>query len=466
MIKDHIFRAYDIRGIVDEDFDEKGAHQIGRAYATYLLRNTDHPLKVVVGRDGRKHSPRLQKAFIEGVRDCGVSVVDIGLSTSPLLNFSICYGQYDGGVNITASHNPKEFNGFKLQKEGAHSIFGDQIQEIKKIIDEKSFYIAERQGYLEEKNFTTEWLNKLASLVKINGKPKIVVDTGNGVAGAFAEQFFEKLNTDFKGLYLEVDGDFPNHEANPEVEETLADLKRAVIKEGAILGIAFDGDGDRVGIIDNEGKHYAADMLLLLLARELLEKKPNSTVVYDLKASSVLIDDIVKRGGKAVPCKTGHSFVENKMLEEGALLGGEVSGHMFFADNYYGFDDAFLAAAKILEAVSKHKKPLKEHFTDLSQTFVTPELKIKVTEEKKFAVMEQIVQYFSEKYPENSLTIDGVKVDFDDGSWGIVRASNTSPYLTLRFEARTADRLEALQREFFDHLKTYPELDGIPEKYS
>ncbi len=462
MIKDHIFRAYDIRGVVGEDFDEEGANLIGKAYASYLLRNNNLPLTIVVGRDGRTHSPVLQKAFIEGVRDCGINVVDIGLATSPLLNFSVCFGEFDGGVNITASHNPKEFNGFKLQSKGAHAIFGDQIQEIKEIVKNGDYYLSERQGEMEEKSFAQDWIKKIASLVKIEGQPKVVVDCGNGVAGAFAGSFFQEIGVEIVPLYCNVDGDFPNHEANPEEEKNLQDLKKAVKKENAIMGIAFDGDGDRVGIIDENGEYYAADLLLLLLARELLRKKHGATVVYDLKATQVLADEIEKLGGKAIPCKTGHSYIENKMLETGALLGGEVSGHMFFADDYYGFDDAFLAGAKLLEIVANKKTPLKQHFEDLPKTFVTPEIKVKIAEEHKFEIMQKIVDFFAQKYRDKALTIDGVKVDFEDGAWGIVRASNTSPYLTLRFEARSNEKLMEIQNEFYEHLKQYPEISGLP----
>lgn len=465
MLSDHIFRAYDIRGIADKDFDEEGARKIGLGYATYLQKIAPAPLKIAVGRDGREHSEKYQKAFIDGVLSCGIDVVDIGLATSPLLNFSVCVGGFSGGVNITASHNPKEFNGFKLQREGAHAIFGEEIQEIRRIIEKGDFALTASRGTLQSRDFQQEWFKKLASLVKISDQPKIVVDCGNGVAGLFAEKFFRLLGAEVIPLFCEVDGNFPNHEANPEVEANLADLKKAVIENNALLGIAFDGDGDRVGIIDANGTHYAADLLLLLLARDLLARHPQATVVYDLKATQVLAEEITRLGGRAIECKTGHSFIEGKMQEEKALLGGEVSGHIFFAEDYYGFDDAFLAAAKILEIVAREKKPLKEHFRNLPATFVTPELKAKITEKAKFAVMEKIITHFVRKYPQQTSIIDGVKINFPEGAWGIVRASNTSPYLTLRFEARSQQKLQEIQEEILTHLHMYPEISAVPAPF-
>lgn len=457
-MRDHIFRAYDIRGIVGQDFDKNDARLIGMAYATYLKKDKKLPLKVVVGRDGRVHSPEIHKAFMLGVCECGVDVYDIGLSASPLMNFSVCYGDFDGGVNITASHNPKDYNGFKLQKKHAHSIFGEQIAEIAEIVKNEDFSKEDKKGEIIEADFVQEWYQKISELVQIKLKPKVVVDAGNGVMGAFVEDFFTKIGVDIVPLYCEVDGNFPNHEANPEEEENLYDLKQKIAEENADLGIAFDGDGDRVGVVDKNGVHYSADLLLILLARDLLSRHKGAKIVYDLKATKVLDDEVRKLGGVAIPCKTGHSFIEGKMTEEKALLGGEVSGHLFFAEDYYGFDDALLGACKLIQIIADSGKTPTELLTDLPKTYVTPEMKVKIKESHKFDVMDRIIAHFTEKYPEKFLTIDGVKIDHDDGSWGIVRASNTSAYLTLRFEARSTERLEEIKNEFLDHLKTYQEI--------
>ncbi len=467
MLFDHIFRAYDIRGIYQEDLNEDTARLIGKGYGTYLIRNNPPPnsplkrrrtLEVVVGRDNRTHGESLQAALIEGIRSTGINVTNVGLAISPLLYFSICEGDFDGGINVTASHNPKEFNGFKLQGRMAHSICGDKIQEILKIIKKEDFEeFKEEEGTLAEGNFLTEYANKISSIASIENKPKIVIDAGNGVAGKFAPALFDLLGCEVVPLYCESDGTFPNHQPDPEVEENLKDLKAKVLAEKADFGVAFDGDGDRTGIVDSEGNHYPADLLILLLARDILSRHPNTSVVYDLKATEVLKEEVIKFGGKPVMSPTGHSFVEELMTETGALLGGELSGHIFIAENYYGFDDAFLAAAKILEIITKSGKPLKEHLADLPQTYNTPEIKLGCAEEHKFRTVDKITKHFVNKY--ECLTIDGVRIDFGEGAWGICRASNTSPKLTLRFEAKSPERLEKIKEEVLEHLRGYEEIE-------
>ncbi|QQS59874.1 phosphomannomutase/phosphoglucomutase [Candidatus Peregrinibacteria bacterium] len=445
MISDHIFRAYDIRGIVGEDFDANGAYSVGKAYATYLIRH-DGIAKpsICVGRDGRLSGREIQKAFIEGVLSTGADVTDIEESTSPLLFFSICHGKFDGGVNITASHNPRDYNGFKLQRQHAHAICGDEILAIRDLCHSDNQ--EEGSGNLKKDSFQDAYFEKITSLVSITGNPKIVFDAGNGITGKFAPDLFTSLGVNVRPLYCEVDGNFPHHDADPEVEENLSDLKRAVKEEGADLGVAFDGDGDRVGFVDAEGNHYSADLILLLLSRDLLQRHPKAKIVIDLKATQVLFEEIRRLGGEGIMVKTGHSFVEEKMRETHALLGGEVSGHLFFGENYYGFDDAFLAAAKVIEILQKSGKSLAEHFQGLPKVFNTPEIKVECPEEKKFLVVQKLVDFFLKTYgPEKCLTIDGIRIDFGDGAWGIVRASNTSPKITLRFEARTPEKREEIR---------------------
>ena len=284
-----------------------------------------------------------------------------------------------------------------------------------------------------------------------------MIDAGNGVAGQFAPELFALLGCEVVTLFCESDGTFPNHEPDPEVEANLKDLKAKVLSEKAAFGIAFDGDGDRTGVVDNEGNHYPADLLILLLARDILGRHPDTSVVYDLKATEVLKEEVIKYGGKPVMSPTGHSFVEELMTETGALLGGELSGHIFIAENYYGFDDAFLATAKILEIVTKSGKSLKEHFADLPKTYNTPEIKLGCAEEVKFAVVDKITKHFVDKY--ECLTIDGVRIDFGNGAWGIVRASNTSPKLTLRFEAKSVEKLEEIKEKVLEYLRGYEEIE-------
>lgn len=461
MLTQHIFRAYDIRGIAYEDFDEEGAKKIGQAYVTYLIRNDgiEKP-KVCVGRDGRNSGEAMHNAFMEGCVEAGAEVTNVGLSTSPLLFFSICYGHFDGGVNITASHNPKVYNGFKLQRHDAHAICGDEIQKIWKICEQEDFVEAQHLKPVVEKSFQKEYFEKIDSIIDIPNTPTIVIDAGNGIPGKFAPELFERLGCNVIPLYCEVDGDFPNHDADPEVEENLVDLKAAIKKTNADMGIAFDGDGDRVGIVDKRGNHYSADLLLLLLSRDLLSRHNDAKIVIDLKATQILFDEIARLGGEGVMVKTGHSFVEEKMQELGSLLGGEVSGHIFVGENYYGFDDAFVAAAKLLEIVQKSEKDIWEHFEGLPEVFNTPEIKVVCAEEHKFEVVERMVNHFVAKYgEENCLTIDGVRIDFGNGAWGILRASNTSPKITLRFEAQTAEKLEEIKEEVMGELMKQAEIE-------
>ncbi len=468
MLEKHIFRAYDIRGIYGKDFDEIGANEIAKGYATYLKKKFPHKdfLTVALGRDGRTSGKSLEEAFLKGLLECGIDVVQVGEVMSPILYASICMGGYDGGVMITASHNPAEYNGFKLQSAGAHSICGDEIQKIWDIIQSDAFLTAEKAGKKERmneigtsesKDFTEEYFALLSDITKFEKTDwKIAIDAGNGIAGAYAPEFFRRKGFDVTELYCDVDGSFPNHEADPEREENLRDLKKLVLKKNLDFGLAFDGDGDRIGVIDKNGNHFSADLLLLLLARELLQRDENAggAIVYDLKATELLKEEIEEQGGKPVMCKTGHSFVEEKMEETGALLGGEVSGHIFLAENYFGFDDALLAGAKLLEIAVASDESFTEILGKLPKTFVTPEEKFLVDEAKKFEIMKNIVEELKEQYPD-ALTIDGIRIAFEDGAWGIVRASNTSPYLTTRFEARSQEKCDEIKKIMEDVIKKH-----------
>ncbi len=458
MLDQHIFRAYDIRGIAGKDFDEAGAKILGQAYVTYLIRHDKVASpRICVGRDGRVTGEAMQHAFIEGALLAGAEVTDIGMATSPLLFFSICHGKFDGGVNITASHNPKEYNGFKLQRHDAHAICGEEIQAIWHLTTTDNLETGD--GKLKRQDFTEEYFRKIESLVTITGAPHIIIDAGNGIPGKFAPLLFKRLGCQVECLYCDVDGTFPNHDADPEVEANLADLKKEVMAKGADLGVAFDGDGDRVGFVDKDGNAYSADLILLILARDLLSRHSGAKIVIDLKATQLVFDEIKRLGGEGIMVQTGHSFVEEKMQQIGSLLGGEVSGHLFFGENYYGFDDAFVAAAKIIEIIQKSGKHLPEHFVGLPIVYNTPEIKISCPENVKFEVVKRLTTYFVEKYgEEKTLTIDGVRIDFGEGAWGILRASNTSPKLTLRFEARTEEKLAEIKSIVMDKLAAQPEI--------
>ncbi len=460
MVTPHIFRAYDIRGIAHlpgngttPELTPESMLLIGKGAGTYFKRHFG--TKVVLGYDCRLSTPELSRAFIDGLKSTGCQVTIVGMVTTPMLYFSVCHFDFDGGAMITASHNPKEYNGVKLVGRAAHSICGDELQDVLKLIQAEDFETGE--GSESTLDPFPAYLEKIKSIVKIERPLKIVADSANGATGPFVKPLFEALGCTVVPLYTEPDGLFPNHEANPEETANMQDLIRAVKENGADLGLGFDGDGDRVGVVDTQGTHYSADLLLLQLARELLSRKPGSKIVFDAKASQVLINDITAHGGIPVMTKTGHSFIEKQMHDIGAPLAGEISGHLFFAENYYGFDDAFLGAARLLELLSRSSAPFQDLYKDVPKTACTPEFKSPCPDDKKFAIVDALQKAFVAKY--DCITMDGVRVNFDANSWGAVRCSNTSPNLTLRFEAPTPERLAEIIRLMLEELRKYPEID-------
>ncbi len=460
MINPHIFRAYDIRGIAHlpvsdkpVDLNPETMELIGKAAGTYILRK--HGTNIALGHDQRISAPDLVEAFIKGMLSTGCDVTNIGMVPTPMVYFAVCKFGFDGGIGITASHNPKEYNGVKLVGPSAHSICGDEIQDILQIIHEGDF--EQGEGELKELDVFPAYTEKFLEIVDIKKPLKVVIDAANGATGPYIKPLFEALGCEVIPLFQEPDGNFPNHPANPEEEENMQDLINAVQDHNADLGFGFDGDGDRVGIVDEHGKHYSADLLLILLARDLLTRMPGSKIVFDSKVSQVLIDDIAAHGGDPIMSKTGHSFIETKMRELGAPLAGEISGHLFFAEDYYGFDDAFLGAARLLEVLSKTDKPFSELFEDVAVTATTPELKSPCPDDKKFLIVDQIKASLTNQY--DCITIDGVRVNFDENSWGAVRCSNTSPNLTIRFEAPDNQRLKEIMDLMVKELEKYPEID-------
>lgn len=447
-----IFRAYDIRGIAHTDLTPESVNLIGKGAGTYLQKISGK--NIVVGRDNRLHSPDLQKAFIDGLLSTGCNVTNIGEVTSPMMYYAVCKYEFDGGATITASHNPKEYNGVKIVGKNAHSVCGDELQEVLKLIQNNDF--ATGEGEYVEKDIFEDYKADIASKVNLPKPLKVVIDAGNGVAGKFAPELFRTLGCDVTELYCELDGNFPNHEANPEELENMKDLIAKVKETNADIGLGFDGDGDRVGVVDETGHHYSADFLILLLARDLLTRQPGAKIVFDVKVSQTLINDIKEHGGEPVMSKTGHSFIESKMKEIGAPLAGEVSGHLFFGENYYGFDDAFLGAAKLLEILSKSDKTFSHLFDGVPSTYATPEFKAHTPDDKKFEIVDKLVEYFTANY--DCITLDGVRVNFTPNAWGAVRCSNTSPNLTLRFEADSQEKLDEIQAIMVEQLKKYPEV--------
>lgn len=433
-----IFREYDIRGVVDEDLTEDAARLVGRAYGTMVKRAGGS--MVTSGRDGRLHSERLQKALIEWIISAGVDVVDIGQCPTPVLYFSIFHMDAGGGIQVTGSHNPPEFNGLKMCV-GRSTIYGSDIRRLYEMIT--SGDLDSGNGKVSAADVITPYLSYLKENINIERPLKVVLDCGNGVAALTAPAAFRDAGCDVISLYCQVDGTFPNHHPDPTVMENLEDMKKKVLETGADLGIAFDGDGDRIGVVDEKAQVIYGDKILLFLARDLLKGHPGATVIGEVKCSHVLYDDIEKHGGRPVMWKTGHSLIKQKIKETGALLAGEMSGHIFFADRYFGFDDATYAALRLAETLSKEDRPLSSYFEDLPKTYSTPEIRVDCPEEVKFKVVERAKKWFSEHF--DTIDVDGVRILFEDG-WGLIRASNTQPVLVLRFEAETPERLQEIRQ--------------------
>lgn len=450
MLNPHIFRAYDVRGRVGEDINADVFRQVGRAYATLVRRRGGR--KVAVGQDNRLSSAELKAAFVEGVRAAGVDVVDIGTVTTPILYFSTAHWRLDGGANITGSHNPIEYNGVKMVHAGAAPLSEDEIQSLRKMAEAGDFESG--AGGIETRNPREDYFATVTSIVHLARPLKIVVDAGNGIAGTFAPELLRRLGCEVIEQHCESDGSFPNHLPDPEDEHNVVDLQARVVEERADLGVAYDGDADRVGIIDERGRRHEADLILVLLARDLLTRHPGAKIVFDVKSSQSLVDDITRHGGVPVMWKTGHSHLKQKMREDGILLGGEVSGHMFFAERYYGVDDGILASAKIIEVAARSSGPVSRLFDSVPHLRATPELKAMCPDAEKFRVIEELSRDLKQRY--QTIDIDGARVLFPGGGWGLVRASNTNPYLTLRFEAHTDAEIEDMKRVIYGALQRYP----------
>lgn len=455
-VPQNIFRAYDIRGTYPDQLNTDTAKLIGKGFATWLIGRTGNPgPSVVVGRDNRTHGEELQKAFIEGLMECGCGVTDIGLSPSPYLFFANTYGEFDAGCNVTASHNPKQYNGFKLITKNAHAVFGDLLQEVYQTIQKGEF--AKGEGAMLHANLMDDYFKKLKGIFSFKRNLKVVVDTGNGVAGMLYPTILRKLGHHVDELYTELDGTFPNHEPDPIVEANLEDLKKKVLQSGADLGLAFDGDGDRASVITEKGEFVDADKTLMLLAQDALSRHPDKSIVFTVSNSQVLFELIEKWGGKPVMCPVGHSYVEHAMTENDAIFGGEQSGHFFLPEDYYPYDDALVAVCRILKIASDSDKKVSELFDEFPQTFSEPEIRPKCADDVKFEVIQKITDHFKDKYPCN--TMDGVRIDFGNGGWAGIRASNTSPRLSITMEAKSQEELDKIKEIVLGHLKTYPDID-------
>ena len=435
-----IFREYDIRGVYGDALTESLAEDIGRAFGTLIRRGSGKT--VSMGHDVRLSTPSLREALLKGMLSTGINVVDIGSCPTPVLYFSLYNLEVDGGVMITASHNPAEYNGFKLCV-GKRSIFGEEIQNINRDIDRQDF--DQGSGSLTVlKDFLSSYLNYFTGHFKSFANKRIVMDCGNGAAALNAPDIFKALGADLIPIYCEPDGRFPNHHPDPTVAENMADLIVAVKKHQADFGIAFDGDGDRLGAVDEHGEIIWGDSLTLFFATEILKVNSGATIVSEVKASQVLYDEVTRLGGTAIMWKAGHSLIKDKMKETGALLAGEMSGHIFFADRYFGYDDATYAACRLTEILVASGKPLSSYFSGHPKTFTTPELRVDCTDDKKFEVVEKCRTLLRREY--KTIDIDGVRFLFE-GGWGLVRASNTQPALVLRFEANQVSLLKEMEEK-------------------
>src|SRR4030042_118784 len=441
-----VFREYDGRGVVDQDLTPDFAHRLGRAIGTYAFRRGVR--KRTLGRDCRLSSESYQEAIGRGLLASGIDVSDIGLCATPMLYCSIRHLGADGGVMVTGSHNPPDFNGFKICI-GPDTIFGEEIQELRRIM-ESSVYADYGAGSLRRADVSQAYWDYLFRNVAIREGLKVAVDGGNGVGGHFALPLLKRYGCRVETIHCEPDGRFPNHFPDPTIPENLRELIRVVHAERADVGIAYDGDADRIGVITDRGEILWGDELLLLFSRFILKKNPGATVIGEVKCSQKLYDDIAKNGGKAIMWKAGHSLIKGKMKEEKALLAGEMSGHIFFADRYFGYDDAIYATIRLLEILSESGKRLSDLLADVPKTFATPEIRVDCPDRSKFRVVEVVRDHFRKTH--DIIAIDGVRVSFGDG-WGLLRASNTQPVLVLRFEAPTEPRLAAIRGEIEGTLK-------------
>lgn len=438
-VNPQIFREYDIRGVVGKDLTPDVVRLLGQAYGTYMVEKGRKDL--TVGRDCRLSSDDFRDALVEGILSTGCNVTDIGVCPTPVFYFSLFHLNKEGGMMITASHNPAEFNGFKVSV-GNQTIFGEELQNLRRRLEMGGF--AQGQGTLSAYEITKPYLQRIEEDISIARPIKVAVDGGNGTAGPIVTTLLKNLGCQVLELYCDMDGRFPNHHPDPTVPEFLEDLIDTVIREKAEVGLAYDGDGDRLGVVDKKGEIIWGDRLLILFAREILKDHPGATIISEVKASQTLYDDIVRHGGKPLMWKTGHSLIKKKMRETNALLAGEMSGHLFFADRYFGYDDAIYASCRLLEILATYRKGALELIGDVPKTESTPEIRISCPEERKSRIVEKVRDHFSEDH--EVIGIDGARILFEDG-WGLVRASNTGPILVLRFEAKDRKRLEAIRKE-------------------
>lgn len=458
VLNPEIFREYDIRGRVGSDLTSETVRLIGRAYGTYLQRNAGTPDRntVIVGRDNRASSDEFRDALLEGLTSAGCEVIDIGLVVTPILYFSRVHLGIDGAVMITGSHNPPDMNGFKLCR-GLGTIYGEEIQKLRGIIETGDF--VEGKGLVRTEDVVPAYFGMMKEKIMLGPrKLKVVVDAGNGTASFFAPRLLEEMGCEVVRLYCDPDPRFPNHHPDPVKPENVRDLQKTVLAEQADLGLAYDGDADRIGAVDDRGNIIWGDTLMILYWREILPKHAGTTAIIEVKCSQALVDEVERLGGRPMFYKTGHSLIKAKMREIGAVFTGEMSGHMFFADEYFGYDDAFYASGRLLRILSNDRRSFSEMTADLPRYYSTPETRVDCPDRDKFSVVERVRDHFRKRY--EVIDVDGARVLFPQG-WGLVRASNTQPVLVVRCEARTPEALEEIKGAIAGKLAEFESVDPV-----
>ncbi|MFO0750277.1 MAG: phosphomannomutase/phosphoglucomutase [Myxococcota bacterium] len=435
-----IFRAYDIRGVADRDLSDDVAYRVARAYATIVRRADGH--RVALGRDCRLSSDRLHAAFVKGLVDSGLAVHDVGVGASPQLYWAVHHLDTDGGVQITGSHNPAEHNGFKMML-GKASLHGAALHTLRDLATRGEFESG--AGVVTEHDLRQAYVADILSRIQLGPhRPKVVLDAGNGAGGPAGEALVRGLGLDVVALHTTMDGRFPNHHPDPTVEDNLVELIDTVRREKADVGIAYDGDADRIGVVDDQGQVLWGDRLLILLARDVLKTHPGGAIVAEVKCSHTFFSDVLQHGGRPVMSAVGHSIIKDRMKLEGALLAGEMSGHIFYKERWYGFDDAIYVTARVLEILSRSATPLSSLLADVPKTHATPEIRLDASDESKFAIVRAAIDHYRQAHP--VIDIDGARIDFGDG-WGLIRASNTQPIIVMRAEAESPAALARIRAE-------------------
>jgi phosphomannomutase/phosphoglucomutase len=444
-VNPNLFREYDIRGRVPEELNQETAYRLGQCFGAYY--RGFGAKRISLGRDCRLSSPELRLGVLEGMMDAGMDVKDLGMVPTPLLYFSLHHLDVDGGIQITGSHNPPEYNGFKICL-GKTTIYGEEIQKLRKIGESGSF--PKGKGSVEAVDVVQPYREEVLKRIRCGQESrKVVLDAGNGVGGLVAPELYAGMGVEVEKLFCEPDGLFPNHHPDPTLPENLRHLVQRVSDTSADLGIAFDGDADRIGVVDRRGKVLWGDQLMIIFSRDLLKRHPGAKIIGEVKCSQVLYDDIRKNGGVPIMWKAGHSLIKAKMKEEGALLAGEMSGHLFFAERYFGYDDAIYAGARLLEILTSEKRELDELLAGVPSLVSTPEIRLDCPDDRKFQIVADLASEFKKEY--QVIDVDGARVVFKNG-WGLIRASNTQPVLVLRFEAEDQKTLGEIQKVFTNKL--------------